>query len=420
MSRSPKSTYFYRVVRDRLAPASGPFFTDVDGNVLLDFVSQVASAPFGYNDPEMIEFIRSLPIEDPDRYAGTDFICAAGKRPGKSSIPTPADLHEKIAKISRQLGMDCSYFSNSGAEAVENAMKICFLKNGKTKHFFSFDHAFHGRTIGALTLTRSKKVHRTGFPHLPYAESLPFCDCGSDCRCGWSVIGVDGKRHSALEGRIGDGIGMIDPNEVAFIIIEPVQGEGGYRIANRSFIREMVATAKDAKIPVIFDEIQSGLGRTGKWWAAEHYGVKPDVITAGKALRVAATIGRRDMFPDEEGKIAGTWCEGNAMATAVGYKTIEMIQQRNLLDNAQKMGRYLAQKLKGLEDRHLSRGRALGLMGAIDVDTHERRSSIIKKAHSKGLVIAPAGYRSIRLIPPLNVTKREIDLAIDILDRASR
>ena len=123
MSRSPKSTYFYRVVRDRLAPASGPFFTDVDGNVLLDFVSQVASAPFGYNDPEMIEFIRSLPIEDPDRYAGTDFICAAGKRPGKSSIPTPADLHEKIAKISRQLGMDCSYFSNSGAEAVENAMK---------------------------------------------------------------------------------------------------------------------------------------------------------------------------------------------------------------------------------------------------------------------------------------------------------
>ena len=267
MQYASKSTYVYEVVRDRTAPAIGPWLTDVDGNILLDFVSHVAAAPFGYNDPEMIDFIKTIPIEDPLRYAGADFITATAKKPTLKHLPTPADLHHKLKKITRPFKFDCSFLTNSGAEAVENAFKLCFLKNKRHKHLFGFDGAFHGRTMGSLTMTRSKKVHRTGFPHLPYAESLPFCDCQNQCMCGWKIIGIDGKVHNALEIKIHKDIGYIDPKEVALIIIEPVQGEGGYRIANKKFIQEVAKTAKDANIPLVFDEIQSGIGRTGTWWA---------------------------------------------------------------------------------------------------------------------------------------------------------
>ena len=183
-------------------------------------------------------------------------------------------------------------------------------------------------------------------------------------------------------------------------------------------MKEIHETASEHNIPLICDEIQSGLGRSGKMWATEHFKVKPDIITSAKALGVGATIGKKEIFPKEDGRISSTWGEGNAMATAVGYKTIEIIQKEKLVQNADKMGKYLRNRLKELMDSHKSivEVRGLGLMDAIEIDSHKKREQIVSNCLKKGLLLIGCGHNSIRFLPPLNVTKREIDLCVDILD----
>ena len=214
-------------------------------------------------------------------------------------------------------------------------------------------------------------------------------------------------------------IGIIDPEEVAFIIVEPILGEGGYDLPREGFLQEVARVARQHQIPLICDEIQTGLGRTGRWWACEHFGIVPDIITSAKALRVGATLGRRELFPREPLRISSTWGEGNAISSAVGYRTIEIIQRDGLLENARLMGEYFLQGLRELQSRHafMFQPRGLGLMLAFSVEREEWRNQILRKAFQSGLLLIGGGFESVRILPPLDVRRREIDLALEILDR---
>lgn len=414
------STYFFDFVWDRSKPAIGPFCTDVDDNIFLDFVSHVATSALGYNHPKLVEQSKILTRIDPDRYAGTDFIGAFGEDPETSPVPTPSHLHHKLMEITSPFGFDTAFLSNSGAEAIENAMKVCYQYRKNLGYGFCFSGAFHGRTLGALSLNRSKQAHRNWFPSIPGIIELPFCRCKENCDCGWLVTTIRRKgRMSRLAQILDPEIGIINPQEVAFIIIEPILGEGGYDLPDSNFIQEVARIAKQHEIPLICDEIQSGIGRTGRWWAAEHFGIVPDLITSAKALRVGATMGRREMFPQEPLRISSTWGEGNALSSAVGYRTIEVIQEENLLENAKQMGAYFLAELGGIQQRYpaIFDPRGLGLMLAFSVETEEWRDQILSRAFHKGLLLIGCGFESIRILPPLNVKKREIDLALEILDK---
>lgn len=414
LKNAAKATYEKHFVWDRSAPAIGPFCTDPDGNVFLDFASHVSSNPLGYNHPALTKVACELAKIEPDRYAGTDFICASAKTPALAKLPTPAHLHDKLIEITAQFGFKKVFLSNSGSEAVENAIKFCYQHRKNYGYGFTFDGAFHGRTLGALSLNRSKNLHKSWYPQIPYILSFPFDYChGEDC----NYTGSHRNAAESIEKMLDPEKGLITPEEVAFIIIEPIQGEGGYNIPQAKFIKSIAATAKKHGIPLICDEIQSGMGRTGKWWAGEHFGIKPDIITAGKALRVGATIGKEKLFPQESYRIGSTWGEGNAIASAVGYMTIETIQKENLLQNATKMGNYFLSELNKLKASHpqIHDVRGIGLLDAIDFTTKKLRDSFREKCLQKGLLLLGCGYKVVRLLPPLDVTKREIDLSLEII-----
>ncbi len=418
-----RSTY-QDFVWDRSRPAIGPFCTDVDGNVILDFVSHVASSALGYNHPELVRMAARIQAIDPDRYAGCDFIGGWGEDPEKSEIPTPSHLHYKLMEITSQFGFGSAFFSNSGAEAVENAIKICYDHKKNYGYGICFTGAFHGRTLGALSLNRSKKVQRDWFPQIPNIADFPYCACHDrPCQCGWMVCctGKEGMR-SRLEHFLDPDIGLVDPGEVAYIIIEPIQGEGGYNIPNLDFIQEVDRISKRYSIPLISDEVQAGMGRTGKWWAIENFGIKPDIITVAKPLRVGATLGRSELFPQQEFRISSTWGEGNALSSAVGYTVIDVIQKENLLENASAMGGYFLGGLRGLQLKYpfIVDVRGIGLMDAVEIDSRERRDRIIRRAFEQGLLLLGCGYKVVRFLPPLDVRKREIDLALEILEKTFR
>ena len=397
-------------------PAIGPWCTDVDGNILLDFVSHIASAPFGYNHPEILRLMEKFPKADPDRFAGTDFLAAYD-----GDFPTVADLHEKVVQITKQFGFNMALFSNSGAESIENAIKICYNARHAEGYGVCFDGAFHGRTLGALSLNRSKAVQREYYPQIPNIVSFPFCSCLGKCTCGWETRSRKGKIENKIHQWLDKESGIVRADEVSYVILEPIQGEGGYNIPRRYFIRSVYKEAQSNGIPVISDEIQAGLGRTGEWWACENFGVKPDVIAAAKGLRVGATISTRKFFPTEKGRISGTWAEGNALASAVGWKTIDIIQREKLLLNARKNGAYFLKRLRELlRYDSVIDARGLGLMDAIEFDLKKTRDEVEERCLKKGLILVGAGYKTLRFLPPLNVTKREIDVAVDILNDVVR
>ncbi|MCK4670513.1 MAG: aminotransferase class III-fold pyridoxal phosphate-dependent enzyme [Nanoarchaeota archaeon] len=413
------STYVPEFIWDRSAPAIGPFCTDVDGNVIMDFVSHIASSPLGYNNPELISLMKKLSFL-PDKYAGSDFIAGHGKKPKKSEIPTPSHLHHKIVEITKTFGFDCAYFSNTGTEAVENAIKICYAYRENNGYGITALGAFHGRTLGALSLNESKLVHKNWYPQVPKIITMPFPD-EQDLR-RWFVISKDGVTRSYIEDLMHPKVGMIDPDETAYVIIEPVQGEGGYNIADKTEMQHLFEFCHDNDIPIICDEIQAGMGRTGKWWCSEHYDVKPDVIASAKSLQVGATISKRGMFPAENGRISSTWGEGNAMASALGYKIIDIIQKKNLLHNATKQGEKLKKIMADVQvkQKQIINVRGIGLMLAFEMDTEKNRKILLQKCLKNGLLLAPCGHKTIRVLPPLDVTNREVDLFAQLFEKSAK
>ncbi|MFC7114701.1 aminotransferase class III-fold pyridoxal phosphate-dependent enzyme [Natronoarchaeum sp. GCM10025703] len=404
------STYVYEFVWDVTRESVGPFCTDIDGNVLLDFTSHVAASPLGYNNPKVTDALDGFDLPEPTKFAGQDFYGSGGWPPEDPEFPGPTQLMERIVSASESLGLDQVFLSNTGAEAVENAIKICYADRGHRG--VTFDGAFHGRTLGALSLNRSKATHRKGFPEIPGVISVPYCTCDGECACGWET---DGPAGNALGDKLHPERGVVDPEEVAYVILEPIQGEGGYRIPSDRFLDDIAEIRERYGINVIADEIQSGLGRTGEFWAIEHTTLEPDVISSAKGLRVGATVGRSEVFPDETGRLSSTWGAGDFLSALQGVATIDAIHEYDLMENATRRGQQCKELLSdaylpGVED---IRGR--GLMLAIEFDTKDRREAAMRAALSRGLLTLGCGYKTLRLLPPLDVTEREIQMGVELL-----
>ncbi|TKX79486.1 aminotransferase class III-fold pyridoxal phosphate-dependent enzyme [Halorubrum sp. SD626R] len=407
------STYVYEFVWDRTAPAEGPFCTDVDGNVLMDFTSHVAAAPLGYNNPKIMEPLAEFDLVDPLKIAGQDFYVAGGESPG-DGVPGSSGLMERLTEATAHYDMDTVFLSNSGAEAVENAIKIAYDDSGGAKHAITFDGAFHGRTLGALSLNRSKSVYRREFPEISGVHDAPFCEdrtCTPEtCSCGFFAGGV-----SRLREKLDPERGHIDPDDVAYLILEPIQGEGGYRFPSEAFTDEIAALVDEHDITLIADEIQSGVGRTGELWGSDHYALEPDVISSAKGLRVGATVSREDVFPEEKSRLSSTWGAGDIVAAAQGALTLDAIREHDLMDNATVRGRQFKETMRDADLPGVEDVRGKGLLLALQFASKDRRDAVLKAAFSRGLLTLACGHDVLRVLPPLDVTEREIELGADLL-----
>ena len=410
------STHVYEFVWQYTEDAIGPFCTDVDGNVLMDFTAHVGAAPLGYNNPTLLDRMAEFDLADPLKIAGQDFYVTSGTP--DPPLPGPTELMERLAEMSAHYDMDTVFLSNSGAEAVENAIKICYdYTDGK--YGITFEGAFHGRTLGTLSLNRSKEVYRRKFPEIPSIHDAPYCQdrhCDpTTCDCGF-FTGESSRLREMLHPKRGH----VNPEEVAYLILEPIQGEGGYNVPSEAFMDEIAALQDEYGLPIIADEIQSGMGRTGKMWASDHYAIEPDVITAAKGLRVGATVAPADVFPTEESRLSSTWGSGDIVASIQGTLTLDIIEEQNLMDNATVRGKQFRAALREqLPDAVTEDVRGKGLLVGVEFDTKERRDAIQRAAFESGLLTLGAGYKTIRLLPPLDVTEREIDLATEYFAAAA-
>jgi len=405
------STYVYEFVWDHDAPAIGPFCTDVDGNVLMDWTGHVGAMPLGYNNPKILDPLAEFDLVDPTKIAGQDFY-ATGE---KSDLPGAADLMDRLTEISGHYDMDTVFLSNSGAEAVENAIKISY-DHRRGKYGITFEGAFHGRTLGALSLNRSKEVYRRHFPEVSSIHDAPFCDdrhCDADtCDCGFFT-----SDSSVLRRMLAPKSGHVNPDEVSYLILEPIQGEGGYRFPSDAFMAEIADLGHTHDIPIVVDEVQSGLGRTGEWWASDHYPIEPDVIASAKGLRVGATISRSDVFPDEKSRLSSTWGAGDILATAQGALTIDAIEEYDLLDNAVERGRTFKERLRDATAEHeiVEDVRGKGLMLGVEFNSKDHREAVVEAAFQRGLLTIGCGQTTVRILPPLDSTAREIELGTELL-----
>jgi 4-aminobutyrate aminotransferase len=366
----------------------GSYFVDIDGNTFLDFASQVASNPLGYNHPKLINVYKQYTDLSPVKYGGQDF-----------TVAEHLEMIEKIVKITPKK-FDAAFLCNSGAEANENSIKIAMRKRKETKFGISFTNGWHGRTIGALSLTNSKSVHNKFYLKIP-AKRLPFTE-----RAGEELERI--VRSEA------------DPSEIGFVILECIQGEGGYHVAPQAMVKNIRKKCNQYGIPLIIDEVQSGMGRTGKWWSFEHYNIEPDIMSSAKALQVGACISNKRMFP-EPGAISSTWGGGHIVDLAVGMSIIDEIKKKKLLKNASQKGKEIQKRLLELEEQtNIEKVRGIGLMQAFDLENHQKREWLRKECFKKGLIILGCNVNTIRIIPALNVNEKELNEGMTIIEEAAR
>jgi 4-aminobutyrate aminotransferase len=378
-----ETTFGYPLV---IKNGKGVYLWDVDGRKYIDFTSNVCSCNIGYNHPEIMKVLKYFSKLGTHKIAGQDFY-----------TKEQAELAEKLLKIVPN-NLKKVFFTNSGAEAVENCLKFAYRKKGPLVGVSCLG-AFHGRTLGALTFTFSKPVQKKNYPELDH-ERIKFCTNNED------------QEIENIERRLREN------KNIAFLIVESIQGEGGYNIASKRFLKMLRGVATNNDIPLIIDEIQTGMGRTGKWWAFEHFGVEPDIMAAAKSLQVGAAITSEKYDPKERGAVSSTWGGGSRIDLAVGLKTIEIIEKEKLLENSKKIGDYLLKRLREMEDSEIvSNARGLGLMCAFDLEEgmQEKLELICFK---NGLLILGCGKRGIRLTPPITIKKDEIDKGIEILEKS--
>ncbi len=375
------STFTYPLV---VKDGEGCYIEDVDGNIYLDFTSCIGSAPLGYKHKDVMNVLKEYSKIGIHKLAGQDFYCEEH-----------ALLAERVLAVAPK---DFNvFFINSGAEAVENAIKLAYKAMGALPGV-SCVNAFHGRTLGALTFTFSKPVQKNNFPELP-VKRIKFCTRDDDGE-------IDAIEY------------LLKENKVAFIITEIIQGEGGYYVASKRFIKRLRECSERYNVPLIVDEVQSGIARTGKWWAFEHYEINPDIICAAKALQVGATLYHKRFDPNQQGVLSSTWGGGHRIDMAIGARILEVIARDRLMDNASNMGRLL---MNGLIDAMRdSKGmivdiRGLGLMIGIEFASRELRDIFLLEAFKNGLLLLPAGTKAVRVIPPLIISKEEVDEGLDII-----
>ncbi len=335
------------------------------------------------------------------------------------------ELAEKLARIAPGGVPRRVYFGNSGTEAVEAAIKLARYHTGKEK-FVAFLGGFHGRTMGALSFTASKSVQRKGFGNLlPGVHHVPYAYCYR-CAYGKQPETCNVECVKVIEETLFKHI--LPAEEVAAILLEPVQGEGGYLVPPQRFFDELQKLADRHKILLICDEVQSGMGRTGRMFASDHFGVTPDILALAKGiasgLPLGATIARAEVMDWKPGAHASTF-GGNPVSIAAALATLELLEQE-LVDNAARIGAHMQARMADWPSRFpiVGQVRGLGLMIGIEIVRNQQskerapelRDAIERLAFDRGLLVLGAGPNSIRLSPPLVITRDQADFAIDTLE----
>lgn len=354
--------------------AHGAIVVDVDGKEYIDCVAGIAVNNVGHCHPAVVDAIKRQAeqlIHVSNLYYTED----------------QALLAEELAGLS---GMDRVFYCNSGAEAVEGALKLARKTSGK-KEFIATEHAFHGRTRGALSVTHKEK-YRKPFEPLAPAVFVPYNDAEAI--------------RSAINGN------------TAGVILEPIQGEGGVIIPSNDYLREVREICDEKGALMILDEVQTGFGRTGKWFAREHSGIRPDIMTTAKAIGggfpMGAMLAREEVASNfERGDHASTF-GGNGLACAAALANIEVIKKEKLVKRSQDMGNYLMKKLRELNKDYVMDIRGKGLMVGMELSI--KCEDIVAKARENGVLLNCTSESVLRFVPPLTITKQQLDKAVSVLD----
>lgn len=401
-----------------MARGEGAHVWDVDGNEYIDFAAGIAVNSTGHCHPRVVQAI----TEQAQKFihiAGTDYYYDVQVR-----------LAERLAGIAPFSDPARVFLCNSGAESVEGAIKLARWYTERP-HIIAFYGAFHGRTLGALSLNASKVIQRDGFfPLLPGVQHIPY---NNPYRCGHMRREEDCRAHCMCAGYLEETIfkRLFPGDSVAAIIIESIQGEGGYLVPDARFVQELRAICDKYGILLIADEVQSGMGRTGKWWAIEHYGVEPDIVCSAKGIAsgmpLGAIIARSHLMTWPPGA-HGTTFGGNPISCAAALATIDLIEE-GMMDNAAEQGAFILDALEEMRPHHPSlqyaRIQGKGLMVGAELVLDEARTpaqalrnDVEQFALQEGLLILGAGTSALRICPPLMIPRADVEAGLELLDRA--
>ena len=412
-SLSPSYSREYALVVDH---AQGSEVWDVDGRRYIDFMAGVAVLNVGHRHPA----VQAAVEEQVGKFwhiCLTDFF-----------YPEAITLAEKIRSIAPMAEPTQVYFGNSGTEAVEAAIKLAMYRTGRTR-FIGFMGAFHGRTLGSLSFTASKAVQRANYMsgvkvyHVPYPNAYRPLLAGP-AHHSYGEIVIDYIEDQLFRN-------ILSPNDVAGILVEPIQGEGGYVVPAPGFFPRLREICDRHGILLMVDEIQSGAGRTGNWWAIEHENVAPDVVCfakgIGSGMPIGGIIARKELMTWGPGSHGSTY-GGNPVAAASALATLEVIEREGLLQRATESGEFIQDALVEMETRHPSigqvrgRGLMIGLEFVKDRHTKERaidlRNYLVQRAFEMGLLLIPCGVNAVRLTPPLNIDRALIEEGLHIFEQA--
>jgi len=396
-----------------VARGQGPMVEDVDGNRFLDFMAGIAVCSTGYSHPRVVAAIKDAA----DRFlhiCGSDFY-----------YESMAALCERLARSAPGESKKRVFLTNSGTEATEGAIKLARYATRRTA-IIAFRGAFHGRSTGAVTLTSSKARQHAGFgPLLPDVHHVPFA---YRYRCQWCADKGECTRGciDVIENDLF--ARHLDPHDVAAIFVEPIQGEGGYVIPPAGWLRDLRALCDRYGILLVADEVQCGVGRTGRMWACEHEGVEPDILLTAKGLGsgmpIGAIVAKESVSTWETGSHGSTY-GGNPVCCAAALATLDLVEGE-LMANAAAMGERLMAGLRRLQERHACIGdvRGVGLMIGVefvkDRATREPAPELLRDlvlaAFRRGLLLLGAGKSTLRLAPPLVVDQYDVDTALTMLD----
>lgn len=411
---SPSYTRSYPLVAKS---GRGIRITDVDGNEFLDFAAGIAVNSTGHCHPEVVAAIQKQAAEL-IHISGTDFY-----------YESMCHFADRLSAVAPMPGPHRFYYGNSGAEAVECALKVARYHT-KRQHVISFFGAFHGRTMGALSLTGSKPQQKRRFaPLVPGVTHVPYPYAYRGCKGGAEeaeAFALGCARY--IEEKLFKTI--LPPEEVAAIFVEPIQGEGGYVVAPTNFLQELRAICDRHGILLVADEVQSGAGRTGKWWAIEHAGVEPDIVCMAKGIASGMPLGicmtKAEIMDWVPGSHASTY-GGNPVAIASAMATMDVLEREGIA-NAAKVGGMMLERLAGWTKTHplvgdvRGRGLMIGIELVLDKETREPAQALRNRVETlcfeKGLLVLGCGETSLRLCPPLIVSEQEAMVALDIVEEA--
>ncbi|PLS18149.1 aspartate aminotransferase family protein [Bacillus sp. M6-12] len=394
----------------------GCYYYGLDGKRYLDFTAGIAVANTGHRHPKIVQSIKDAADQ-------------------LTHGPSGVIIYESILRLADELAtilpgdLDCFFFANSGTEAIEGALKLAKYVT-KRPYVISFIGGFHGRSLGALSVTTSKSKYRKYLQPSSLTYQLPYANV-KEC-----PPGVDPEAY-CIE-KLEKDFQMlfnhqVTPEEVACVIVEPVLGEGGYIVPPRGWLQKIREICDQHKILLIFDEVQTGFGRTGDWFAAQTFGVTPDIMAIAKGiasgLPLSATVASHELMQQWPLGSHGTTFGGNPIACSVALTTLEVIKEERLLENARNMGRYATEKLELLKQKHPVIGAicSVGLMIGIEIvhsDSKEPNGEglarILDLALEKGVLFYLCGNfgEVIRMIPPLTVNQEQIDEGLQMLDEA--